>query len=514
VVAAAIESADGEIQGCGGQIDDQRWLQGLVDAAFTGGQLLVGLLQDEHPLARVGALIGLTAILDGWAEDWTRRLLKDWPVTWHSELWGALDDPAPEVRAAALRALTRLPADPGEAVWLEGSLYDPSTEVREAAVGASARHLGRDVEGRLLELATARDDDSAARAAAVQLVELDSPLTAQALRARLQAGAAPVETLSLIVRAGLPEMPGADLAALLVEASPEPVRRAAAKALVEWVDEASKPALVRALASGDHAAIYAAIALGRSPAAGAEGALIQTLMAPAPALKRRSERAALMLRDAAARALGAAATPLAREALLESPFRLPDARGNGPNAAALCGALGMMEHPDAAPRIQQLLGGNLYTRRIAGVALGQCGEPYSASQLRRWVRDESDPRLRAHAALGLLLLRPDRVDVDAMALLRHPPPPVVTTYEGLALSLGSGLRTLGRRVADRPASADALAACLAWARSHREAIDRITRCYRGRGDCISYNTAYAFWIRDLFEEAEALLSAAVGGAGA
>lgn len=511
VIAVAVEDADNEIQSCGGSHDDWHWLRALVTTAFTGSQLLVDRLRDEAALVRVGALTGLTAILDAWADDALRDAMSSWPVTWERELWSALDDPAPPVRAAALTALTRLTDMPEGAGWLEDSLYDADPEVRCAAVDAAARHLGRAAEARLLELAQA-PEEPAGQPATTQLVELASPLAGAALLARLDAGVHVEETLSLIARAGLDELPVAPLARYLSDDAPPRTQVAAARVMVEWAatdPETSHPALIRTLTRGDFSAVHAAIALARTPTPAAESALIQTLLAPLPALESRSIGAVSKLRDAAARALGSAGSELAREALLESPFQAVRTRDRGPRSAALCGALGMLEHPSATPRIQQLLSDTTVTQRVAAIALGQSGVPASARLLRRWLRDEKDTRLRAHAALGLLLLQPDRVSVDAMALLRHPPEPVAATYDAVALAIAAGLRSLGRLATQRRVSRDALAACLNWSLAHGDAVEDMVLCYRGRGRSIGDSNGYAFWLRDIFTEAEGLLSQAL-----
>ncbi|MEZ4380882.1 MAG: HEAT repeat domain-containing protein [Nannocystaceae bacterium] len=502
VTATALETADAELQSCGGDDDDRRWLDELVVHAPQALPLLRAQLDDAAPTVRVAALAAFAALAELRARGDAERLAAGWSIADAEPLWAALDDPDPAVRVAALGAVEHLPRAPCAA--LRERLDDPDPRVRVAAVPAAATHLGRAVDERLAALASTVDEP-AREAASRALVDLESPRAAAALALRVGRGDLSEALLRDLADATGCEVDPAQLAALLAADRPQPLRLAAARALTRRGGPGDEEGLTSALALGDHAAIYAAIALARRPVPGSEPALAAAMQGPLPALERYSASAILMLRDAAARALGALASAEAEALLLAAPVA---AKGSprGPNARALIQALGALARPQLAPEIERRVADDLYAARIGAVALGLAAAPRSARRLRSWL-DDKNHRARTHAALGLALL-PGPLPAAAARALASPAPPVAATFEADALSAAAGLRALGRRGHGDPA---VLRAALAWARAHRPEVDRMIACFRGRGHASGFAMAYVWILDDWLREATLALSARVDG---
>ncbi|MCA9662565.1 MAG: hypothetical protein KC486_29765 [Myxococcales bacterium] len=503
IVVTAVECADAEVQSCGGQFDDQGWLEGLVVGAPEGSRELYALLDDPSAEVRAAALMAFAALLEARAQPWMRRFLDAWTVDDVTPLWSAVGDAAPSVRVAALAAVRHLPREVDAP--LRERLDDPDAAVREAAVPAAVAHWGRGVEERLAALAS-DPGERAGEAAAQALVDLDSPRAAGALAARLRGGSPTEGVLTWLAEAPSCAVEPAEIAAFLAPARPRELRIAAARALTRWGGRGCEEALVSAVRLGDHAAIYAAIALARRPTPGSESALAAATRDPLPALERYSQSAVMMLRDAAARALGTLGTAEARARLLDAPVSTKG-KGSprGPHAKVLAQSLGFLASADVALQIDRLIDADIYAARVGAVALGLSGAAKHAPRLRKWLAHR-DERLRTHAALGLALL-PVALPREAARALASPAKPVAATYETEALAVAAGMRRLAERGhRDRAV----LTAALAWCRAHRLEVDAMVACFRRRGRASGYGMAYVWMIDDWLREATAGLEARVG----
>ncbi len=501
LIACAIEWADGEIQGCGGQVEWREWLEALV-RGVDAGAVLRRQLADPAPLVRQSALVGIGAILRGQAEYGLKGSLSPWAGDWEALALAAAGDGEPSVRAQALAALAALAArGPAALAAIVGARADPAPAVRAAAVAASAL-LGERAHERL-EALLEDPDEAAAEAAVLRLVEARSGRVAGALRDRLERGVAPEQTCRLVRRAGLPAFPGALLARYLGPEQPDGVRRQAAQALVEWVEPGCRPALRTALAGGDIPATFAAMALSRCPDPAAGPALVEAMCGPSPALDPRWS-AGTLLRDAAALALGVIGDEAAVAALSAVPVR--ERRDGEGIAEPLLGvALGLTGRREAGPRLAALARTpNLYARRLVAVSLGCCGVEGARRDLRRWMLrpHKGDRVLAPHAALGLLLLSPDRPGAEVLGVLRANKAPRVATFEGEALAGAVGLRAAGRLASAGRLHQEARAACLSWARAFAPGVQQALDCYRERGHAISLSSAWCLLVRDLVAEAE------------
>lgn len=116
--------------GCGGGADER-----IVEASRLAERSgdpraearLRELLSDPEPAVRAVALVGLAAAAPGGAE---------------REALSSLRDDAPQVRAAAARALAERPVAGADAALADLARRDPSADVRLQAVGALSRHPG------------------------------------------------------------------------------------------------------------------------------------------------------------------------------------------------------------------------------------------------------------------------------------------------------------------------------------------------------------------------------------
>lgn len=478
-----VGSAASEVEGGHSSFDVLDDLQAIVAALPDLPTALVNSLGDPAPLVRRWSVLALGALTHH-EHPRVSRALQPWPAVDPARWRSARGDGDPTVRAAAWRSMKAEP-DP-EAT--KRALEDGDVRVQAAAVPWV--HVDSDEALRRRVVTLAQGEGPQADAALQHLVRWQTAEGTDALVARLRRGP-DAFALQWAGDGAWSAVPAKLLLSGLGADRPQEEARLAARALTAWCDASCGPALLESLQGPDPVAIQAAIALCRGAPAGSEPILEAILSLPN--VSRDIMRQTL--RNAAARALGAMGTAAAYKALLTCQVRPFKGKSPAPDAAVVCGALGMVERRAAAARIRTIAADNVYAQRVWSVALGQCGDPAMEGLLEPLLASK-DRHVPALTALGLQLLRPEREDM--VARLREPAPCRAASFEALALAALGGLRSLGR---GGDVYAPARAACLDWARAMGPALDEMVDCYRGRGRMTGYSMSYVWWLRDLHREA-------------
>lgn len=154
----------------------------VYDAAAV--EALAGLVTDpsaNHKPAAIAALAEVCRRADPYTEGWwgtqpargkpARAKIRDWQATplVLSTVRAALDQPAPDVRVAAIRAVQQL-EDRESLARLREKLQDAEPSVQQAAIQALAELRDEQSVSQLIALASNRDADDALRQAALKAV--------------------------------------------------------------------------------------------------------------------------------------------------------------------------------------------------------------------------------------------------------------------------------------------------------------------------------------------------------
>jgi len=481
-VSSAVLKALYELDGGGAGPDVMENVDAMMARYPELADDLCRSLSDPSPLVRRRAVRALSVCVREGAEDpWLATKLGRLSQLPVSSWSAAVDDEDGGVRAQVWRspAAATLPQ-----ATLLTALDDAEVRVRAAALPSVQASADAPLRARVVDLAHGEGLD--ADAALEQLAGWRTAQGTDALEARLRRRPDRL-ALTCAARGAWSSVPPALLLHALSADPSTDDARLAARALTRWCDPSCGPALVEALQAPDGVAMQAAIALCRGAPAGCEPTLEALLASP----EANNDHLRQMLRNAAVRALGSIGTRAAYDALTRCDVRPFRGKAPAPDAVFVCGALGMLERPEAVPRIRALSADNVYSKRVWSVALGQCGGPGVEDELRSLVTTK-DAHLPALAALGLQLLRPERDDL--VPLLRRHGPCLAASFEPLALAVLGGLRSLGRR---EGLHRKARAACLEWAEAMGPALDEMVACYRGHGRMSGYSMSYVWWFRDL-----------------
>ncbi|GEJ57103.1 HEAT repeat domain-containing protein [Anaeromyxobacter diazotrophicus] len=296
-----------------------------------------------------------------------------------------LDDPAPEVRAAAAEVLSSL-REPAAVPVLFAHLGDPDLGAARAVVGAVESIASAETEQ--LALAAARSPDPRVRHAALGVVAYFG--FSGGLQVMEEALAAGDERLRDAALAGLPYLDEPRAQELLLAAAEHPSPRTRASAMRALGQTAGAPAALAALRRGvgdpdPWVAYYACQALGKQRDEAAAGQLVAAARHPSGQVRVAAvEALAHLASEAAGAALRAAASSSDQDI----------------RRAALQG-LGASRAPGALPTLLAAAGaGDRATRVVALTALADRDEPEVLPVLAQAAADR-DEEVRAAAVARL-----------------------------------------------------------------------------------------------------------------
>jgi hypothetical protein len=453
-VRHAILAAEGEIDGGGGQWDDQDRLRSILDEAMPAlGGLEKGLADpathtDANTEQRVEAVDAVAALAQAANGSYVVRLLGDKASVvgaWLGQVAPAIraltKDKQAAVRAAALRCLVEMKDGEGPALLIAG-LDDASLDVQDVALEWAAARGERAAAPRLLRRLA---DDLAAEA--IEEVTFADPSP----EARDRPPAIVVDQVRAI---GIPEARPLLLARMVASTAPTFSCSSAAHALVELVDDSCVSALGAALTAGDLGSAYAAVALARRPAPGATRELLACLVQkPSPEHPGYSS----LMHDAALHALALVGDPARVAQLLPwfeppwSPIRLA--------------ALALVDHARAGELARAAIEKGAWAARIAALVLAVRTESaVSSVPVLQSLLTDSDPNLVYNAALALATLDADGLDPRAHVALDRAQHIFVDDLGGETFAFAVVVEALAQRLArlSQPLSTSArhVLACL------------------------------------------------------
>lgn len=334
-----------------------------------------------------------------------------------------LDDPAPEVRAAAAEVLSSL-RDPAAVPVLFAHLGDPDLSASRAVVGAIESLASGDTEQ--LALAAARSSDPRVRQAALGIVAyFGFSGGLQVMEEALDAGD---ERLRDAALAGLPYVEEPRAAELLLRAAAHPSPRTRASAMRALGQTLAAPEVLAALRRGvadpdPWVAYYACQSLGKQRDEAAADALIaatrhpsgQVRVAAVEALAHLgADRAAATLRDAAQssdedlrraalQGLGASRAPGALPVLLAAA-----AEGDRATRVVALAALADRDDPEVLPVLAQAAADR--DEEVRDAAVARLAEWRNAGGTHVLIGLLGNPAVRERALDALSLPMPGRIE--------------------------------------------------------------------------------------------------------